>query len=363
MARFKYALPEEMVIEILCWLPVKTLLRFRSVCKSWLSIISQPNFIKAHMDYTQIKPNKNASLLRIIFGTLDDQRLKFVSKDSVYYLPNKPHRFEIVGSCNGIICLLVDKIRFLLWNPSTRQAKRTTKILKNQRAWNCMYQVHQMAFGFDSLSNDYKVIRFLGPFTHRRPFITPIFNADNFVPVLQLYSANTDAWKEIHVCDTSIARELLKLRLKFGPVIDGVLYMGNKARLVSFDLHYEVFTVLTFPRSRLLRSDVLEFNGSVAVIQSDVNGSKSLWTLDNIHGQVSYTRKFIMHDRLPWIKSYLGSGRFWGREGLGGHTTLLYDYTKRSYENRQGRRRRSFLKYTETLASIEGFKVSNQVFQ
>ena len=151
------------------------------------------------MDYTQIKPNKNASLLRIIFGTLDDQRLKFVSKDSVYYLPHKPHRFEIVGSCNGIICLLVDKIRFLLWNPSTRQAKRTTKILKNQRAWNCMYQVHQMAFGFDSLSNDYKVIRFLGPFTRRRPFITPIFNADNFVPVLQLYSANTDAWKEIQV--------------------------------------------------------------------------------------------------------------------------------------------------------------------
>nr|XP_017240031.1 PREDICTED: uncharacterized protein LOC108212829 [Daucus carota subsp. sativus] len=271
MARFKYALPEEMVNEILCWLPVRTLLRFRSVCKSWLSIISQPNFIKAHMD----KPNKNASLLRIIFGTLDDQRLKFVSEDSEYYLRNKPHGFEIVGSCN----------------------------------------------------------------------------------VLQLYSANTDAWKEIHVCDTSIARELLKLRLKFGPVIDGLLYMGNKTRLVSFDLHYEVFTVLTFPRSRLLRSDVLEFNGSVAVIQSDVNGSKSLWTLDNIHGEVSWTRKFIMHDKLPWIKSYLGCGLFWGREGLGGHTTVLYDYTKKSYETIQGRTR-SFLKYTETLASIDGFKPS-----
>ncbi|KAL1825721.1 hypothetical protein ACET3Z_012499 [Daucus carota] len=328
MARFKYALPEEMVIEILCWLPVRTLLRFRSVCKSWLSIISQPNFIKAHMD----KPNKNASLLRIIFGTLDDQRLKFVYEDSEYYLRNKPHGFEIVGSCNGIICLLVDNVHFLLWNPSTMQAKRTTKILKNQRDWNC-------------------------PFTRRRPFITPIFNADNFVPVLQLYSANTDAWKEIHVCDTSIARELLKLRLKFGPVIDGILYMGNKTRLVSFDLHYEVFTVLTFPRSRLLRSDVLEFNGSVAVIQSDVNGSKSLWTLDNIHGEVSWTRKFIMHDELPWIKSYLGRGLFWGREGLGGHTTVLYDYTKKSYETIQGRTR-SFLKYTETLASIDGFKPS-----
>ena len=98
--------------------------------------------------------------------------------------------------------------------------------------------------------------------------------------------------------------------------------------LVSFDLHYEVFTVHAFPYSRLLMSNVSEFNGSVAVIQSDVNGSKSLWTLDNIHGEASWTRKLIMHDKLPWIKSYLGSGLFWGREGLEGHTTVLYDYTR-----------------------------------
>ena len=92
MARFKYVLREEMVIE----------LSFRSVCKSWLSIISEPNFIKAHMDYTQFKANKNASLLRMILGTVDDQPLKFFSEDSKHYLQNIPQRFKVVGSWSTI---------------------------------------------------------------------------------------------------------------------------------------------------------------------------------------------------------------------------------------------------------------------
>ncbi|XP_022684344.1 putative F-box protein At1g47790 [Setaria italica] len=40
---------EEIVTEILARLPVKPLLRFRSVCKAWRAIISDPVFIRAHL--------------------------------------------------------------------------------------------------------------------------------------------------------------------------------------------------------------------------------------------------------------------------------------------------------------------------
>lgn len=38
-------LPEEIVMEILARLPVKSLLRFKSVCRGWRAIISEPSFI------------------------------------------------------------------------------------------------------------------------------------------------------------------------------------------------------------------------------------------------------------------------------------------------------------------------------
>ena len=40
---------EELVIEILLRLPVKSLLRFKSVSKAWQAIISDPSFICSHL--------------------------------------------------------------------------------------------------------------------------------------------------------------------------------------------------------------------------------------------------------------------------------------------------------------------------
>ncbi|GMI79437.1 hypothetical protein HRI_001613000 [Hibiscus trionum] len=42
-------IPVQLIPEILNRLPVKSLLRFRSVCKSWNSLISHPSFISAHL--------------------------------------------------------------------------------------------------------------------------------------------------------------------------------------------------------------------------------------------------------------------------------------------------------------------------
>ncbi|XP_058741984.1 F-box/kelch-repeat protein At3g06240-like [Vicia villosa] len=44
-------LPFELIIEILLRLPVKPLLRFRCVCKSWLSLISSNTFATSHFEH------------------------------------------------------------------------------------------------------------------------------------------------------------------------------------------------------------------------------------------------------------------------------------------------------------------------
>lgn len=42
-------LPNHIICEILSWLPVKSLLRFKCVCKTWFNIIQDPEFITIHM--------------------------------------------------------------------------------------------------------------------------------------------------------------------------------------------------------------------------------------------------------------------------------------------------------------------------
>ncbi|MCI32976.1 F-box/kelch-repeat protein, partial [Trifolium medium] len=45
-------LPFDLIIEILSRLPVKLLLQFRCVCKSWKSLISDPKFAKKHLSHS-----------------------------------------------------------------------------------------------------------------------------------------------------------------------------------------------------------------------------------------------------------------------------------------------------------------------
>lgn len=43
-------LPQELIIEILLRLPVKSFVRFKRVCKSCLSLISDPHFTTSHFE-------------------------------------------------------------------------------------------------------------------------------------------------------------------------------------------------------------------------------------------------------------------------------------------------------------------------
>nr|KYP32077.1 hypothetical protein KK1_047330 [Cajanus cajan] len=41
-------LAEELIMEILSWIPVKALMRFSCVSKSWNSLMFTPTFVKLH---------------------------------------------------------------------------------------------------------------------------------------------------------------------------------------------------------------------------------------------------------------------------------------------------------------------------
>ncbi|XP_071734425.1 putative F-box protein At3g16210 [Rutidosis leptorrhynchoides] len=139
----------EMHYQILKRLNVSDLIRCKSVCKSWLSIIYDPQFIKSHLTQSYLNDRDNDGL--------GDRRLAI----SLFpgYLKANPFEIgfnesRILGSCDGLVCVLAycNKLRVL--NPSTREVKRVANpiicIGDGAMYWGV---------GYDPYTDDYKIIQ------------------------------------------------------------------------------------------------------------------------------------------------------------------------------------------------------------
>lgn len=130
------ALPEEIIYVIFVRLPIKSLLKCRAVCKSWSSIISTSTFIDTHLRLNCQNNDGDSQLLllqalrlrpsnsydwREPFSLLRDnpslgEYTKLINPFLAYnrrlpaFSENKlkiyPHLITVVGTCNGLVCLV-----------------------------------------------------------------------------------------------------------------------------------------------------------------------------------------------------------------------------------------------------------------
>ncbi|KAK1398878.1 hypothetical protein POM88_008741 [Heracleum sosnowskyi] len=309
-------LPEEMIKEILLRVPVKSLLRCKSVCKPWLSTISNPNFVKSQLHRALIASGNNPTLLEIEKPQEEEEEdeedgepdedflleieqteqlrhqhlfeaLLDVNGHDLSTSPIRFHRiampplfsgnYHVIGTCyNGILCLNNWSLNDIyLWNPSIRQCK---KLPPPKPGVDSDYKV-ELNFGYDSISDDYMVIRV-------------VYNSilDVTVPMLQLYSSNSDSWTEFR--PFTAEDEIPSFSLGMITVINGVLYCSSVDKLVSFDFRKQVLVLVPFPSStQRMISNVFDFKGSVGLVfESD--SQVDLWTVDDISGEGSWTKRF-----------------------------------------------------------------------
>ncbi|XP_070678720.1 F-box/kelch-repeat protein At3g06240-like [Malus domestica] len=119
-------LSEDIIEDILSILPVKSVCRFRCVSKLWLHLTMQPRFIQAHLKRSQCKilvSSKDSLSSLDHLAPIDDDllplELDFPLK-GVQYLP----WVRIVGSCNGLVCILPKPTTYFIFNPTTRECLR-----------------------------------------------------------------------------------------------------------------------------------------------------------------------------------------------------------------------------------------------
>ncbi|RHN53220.1 putative F-box domain, galactose oxidase/kelch, beta-propeller, F-box associated interaction [Medicago truncatula] len=187
-----YMLPLELIIQILLRLPVKSLIRFKCVCKSWLSLISNDtHFALSHFQLT----SSTATLTcRIMFITPIPYRHRHchclsidfeasLKDDSSYASSNiyfmYPHDLQFKVSCRGFL-LLHGSFDIYIWNPSTGFHKQ----LPLSR-YGSSYRNYFYGFGYEESTDDYLLVSI----SHD----PKLANTKH----LEIFSLRDNTWKEI----------------------------------------------------------------------------------------------------------------------------------------------------------------------
>jgi F-box interacting protein len=249
MPNLKLDLPSDVTTDILCQLPVKTLLRFRCVSKRWCSQIDGPDFIKLHLSHS-LATKSNLSLV------LRNWYLYSVEFDSLRTATeiNPPLNViwgitDVFGSCNGLVAVCNSEEEIVLWNPSTRKHQRLpTMPVEDPKGDVKPRRYTFYGFGPDPISDDYKVVRMVQ------------FVGDNgfFSAEVKVYSLKTNSWRGIKELPYYI-RYLFQLgyllfyRRGYGTLASGALHwvvpagFGLLCMIVAFDLVAEEFRIVPQP--------------------------------------------------------------------------------------------------------------------
>ncbi|PHT39264.1 hypothetical protein CQW23_22837 [Capsicum baccatum] len=171
-------LPADLISEILFKLPLKSLLKFKSVSKSWLGLISSDNkYYTRHRFMLGFDPRKyikDCSVSSLLY----DHVTRAIDLD---FPLNKSNESSIkaVGSANGLICVVISYSDLFLWNPSIRKFK---KLPSPRIGFLYMYR-----FGYELNDDYYKVVC----------LTQKVYDDDSHYNVGKIYSLKNNSWKRL----------------------------------------------------------------------------------------------------------------------------------------------------------------------
>ncbi|KAG9448688.1 hypothetical protein H6P81_008653 [Aristolochia fimbriata] len=273
------SVPDEILVQILIRLPVKSLLRFRSVCKAWRSLISEPFFVDFHLHQQSLRDPQ--ILLLSCAGEVGEFCLESLA-DERGILERKlsavPVESILTPSCNGLILIHRDYSQCIyVFNVSTR------KLLTLP---DCSPSLHvNLGLGYDPPVGTYKVVRLF----HNREGDAHLH--------CEIFTLGSPEWRRI-----GEVRYKLDVR-GFPASVDGALYWltdydshQNKSEvIISFVLREERFKVIPHPKrcagEKRRYMQLWEFRGDLYLQDSSGKPVMNLWVLKD-------------HKEGIWVKNY-----------------------------------------------------------
>ncbi|CAI9775828.1 unnamed protein product [Fraxinus pennsylvanica] len=286
-------LPQEMVREILLRLPVKTLLKFRSVCRSWLSLISSSEFMKTHLkissynsiySHNKLILGRSSNSLDLYTFPLYDQTGDLASMDTVpldHPLFEPVSMLRIVGSCNGLVCLVLGLNTVIILNPATKKSRELP--ISSTSVFDTEY-----GFAYDESNDEYKVVE--SGWT--------IADMDEIKTHVKVYSSKTDSCRFIDGPPGFVF-------IGCGVFVNGaifwkVLYPRNNPRnwyIVAQDIKTERFELLDKPKyEKGVVNALLMVSGGRLCVCLSYQTQLDIWVLGE-NGDGEYWTKLV---RVPY---------------------------------------------------------------
>ncbi|KAL3628728.1 hypothetical protein CASFOL_027774 [Castilleja foliolosa] len=288
-------LPQDIMFNIVTRLPVKSIHRFKAVCKPWCNLFATPKFMKSH--HAQLSQNpKNQSLL--IYSFFDEKGGNTMSLCKIEPIEEKPihldhpypkHLYEsdFVGCCNGLVCLAYPMHLhpmpgqwIELWNP----ALNLSKSVPFQNFYLRGPTLVSIGFGYDDEKDDFKLVRIVHVMDRKRN------QGKKAIKGVQVYSANSNCWVTI-----SVGFQFSVLMTKNQAIVNGNPYWVGKVEeknvLVMFDVRKMVFktvplTGLNLSEGEHAKVPFVDWKGSIAAFICKKNDERVLsldvWVFDSL---------------------------------------------------------------------------------
>ncbi|XP_059670670.1 F-box protein At5g62510-like [Cornus florida] len=258
---------EDLIIEILLRLPGKSLMRLKCVCKYWSTLIKSSSFVSWHFHHHSnigqlFVEHYDHSTEKHAFALFTDKTL--ANSWNEYYnlgdlqMPTNP---GFLGILNGIIGLCVWN-HIILWNPAIREF-RFVPIPEPDLPIFTYHQRNFSGFGFDPITNNYKVVRIWAYGEHMDELQIDWLAA--------VYNLRADSWRffEVDLPITSEERYSLTNTCMNG-FYYWMTYYNDVITIFTFDMDKEIFGDIPGPPVPIYYcGDIFLHNNSLTLIHSD----------------------------------------------------------------------------------------------
>ncbi|PNX94077.1 F-box protein [Trifolium pratense] len=246
--------PDDLTMYVLSRLPVKSVLRFSCLSKSYNSLVSDPTFVKLHLDrssknadLTHVYTANNRSATFTVFRLLENSWIiTNLPYDPYYQLRDPKDCHYVVGSCNGLLCLygnsyMYRKTWLRIWNPATKTISE-----KLGSRYDDFFGIPiNMTFGYDYSRDTYKVVYFVP-------------NRSN----VRVFSLNENVWRNTQDSPEEAPHDHAMDLVYLSGSVNWLAIRHSSARVYNRDnITIEQFVIISFDMSTETHAKLLPPQG------------------------------------------------------------------------------------------------------